>query len=122
MGCPATITVKAFNDQKFTADGLDQFGDPKTLSSVSWDGSGINNAGVFNSNSIGTQVTVTAKSDGVIGSALVTVYSLDVSGAYAFPVPYKANGGSGIIHFADRVLNPLFTSTRPAVGACSMCR
>lgn len=107
-GCPNTITVKALRDQQFTVSAFDQFGDavPVSASDFSWSAVGcsgcINSAGVFNASAIGRQFTVTAThtQTGKQGSALVTVISFDVSGAYAYPVPFKSTQAS-IIHFKN---------------------
>lgn len=101
-GCPTSVTLRTLQDQQFVANGVDQFGDLITLSGVTWGVTGagsINSAGVFNSNSIGTNVTVTAQSGSISGAILVSLVSFDVSNAKAYPVPFKASSGVTTITF-----------------------
>lgn len=61
---------------QLTAVGYDQFGDPFTLGTVQWEVSGggtIDAAGLFTAGSAEGSFTVTATSDGVSGTATVTV-------------------------------------------------
>jgi len=103
--CPNNITIQTFAAQQFTANGFDQFGDPMTIT-VTWStngGGNISGSGVFNSPTIGLRIIVTAKevTTGKTGSATVSLVSFDVSGAYAYPVPFKASMGISGITFAN---------------------
>jgi hypothetical protein len=71
------------------------------LSDVQWSSTSgnVSGAGAFASPSLGQNVRITATSGGKSGSAFATIISYDVSGAYAYPVPYKASFGTGIINF-----------------------
>jgi hypothetical protein len=101
--CPASITVQTLQTQQFTATGLDQFGNTMPVSNVVWtsNGGNVNGAGAFDSPTIGQDIVVTATTAGKSGSITVNTISFDVSGAHAYPVPYKANQGSGFIYFAN---------------------
>lgn len=96
------VTVQSAATQPFVASGLDQFGNPITLNNIQWSvlsGNGnISGSGIFNSNSIGQKVIVRAldPATGKFGTATVTVVSFDVSGAIAFPVPYKSTVSNSI--------------------------
>jgi PKD repeat protein len=97
---PNNVTIKTVDNQTFTAQGFDQFGNSMTLSSVAWSSTsgGISQAGIFRSGSLGSNIRVTATSGGVSGSSIVNVISFDISGAIAYPVPYKSTQGN-VIHF-----------------------
>ncbi|OGR92124.1 MAG: hypothetical protein A2992_04945 [Elusimicrobia bacterium RIFCSPLOWO2_01_FULL_59_12] len=98
---PNNVTINVRNSQTFTASGRDQFNNPMSLTSVAWSttGGNISGAGVFQSGSIGTNIRVTATQGAISGSAFVTMVDYDVSGAKAYPVPYKSTTGGGAIHF-----------------------
>jgi hypothetical protein len=99
---PDNITIKALQDQMFTASGVDQFGDPMGLSGVQWSltgGGAISGAGVLSAPSLGQSITVIARQGSVSGAAHVTVVNFDVSGAIAYPVPYKSTFSDHHIHF-----------------------
>ena len=72
-----------------------------SLSNVVWtsNGGNVNGAGAFSSPTIGQSVVVTATSGGKSGSINVNTVSFDVSGAYGYPVPCKANLGCTVVHF-----------------------
>ncbi len=102
--CATSITLKTLENQQFVAYSIDQFGGQMATPSVNWSLSGpgtISASGVFQSNSIGQQVTVTATpvSGGQSGAILVNLVSFDVSNAKAFPVPWKASQGIDHIRF-----------------------
>ena len=102
--CPNSITLQTLQNQQFTATGVDQFGNNMSLGSVQWttNGGDLNASGAqasFSSSILGQPVVVTATANGRSGSITVDLVSFDVSAAYAYPVPYKANQGSGVIHF-----------------------
>jgi len=98
--CLQSITVQTLQTQQFTATGFDQFGNPMNPPiSVSWSGADINGAGAFNSPTIGQQTQITATSGSVSGHINVNTVSFDVSGAYGYPVPCKANQGCTVVHF-----------------------
>jgi hypothetical protein len=101
MTCPASITVETLQTQQFTATGLDQFGNSMPVSNVVWtsNGGNVNGAGAFDSPTIGNGIVVTATSNGKSGSITVNTVSFDVSGAYGYPVPCKANQGCTVVHF-----------------------
>ncbi len=83
-------TVAPGESTQLTAVGYDQFGDPFTLGTVQWEVSGggtIDAAGLFTAGSAEGSFTVTATSDGVSGTATVTV-------AVAPALHIKVNCGS----------------------------
>ena len=102
---PNNITVQTLQTQQFMAACQDQFGNGMTPCSVTWStsgGGGVSGAGAFSSPSLGQNIKVTATSNTnphVSNFAIVDVTSYDVSGAYAYPVPYKASFGTGVITF-----------------------
>ena len=102
---PNTVTVKTLQSQVFTPNCLDQFGNAITPCNVTWStngGGGVTGAGAFSSPSLGQNIRVIATSNVnpiVNGFAIANVISFDVSSAYAYPVPYKASFGTGVIHF-----------------------
>ncbi len=99
---PNDVTVQSLGQAQFSAAGTDQFAQSMTLANVTWgvDGGGsINSAGVFSAIGIGQRFTITAVSNGITGTARVTVVNYDISGAKAFPVPYKSTQGN-VIHFS----------------------
>jgi hypothetical protein len=102
--CPAVVTVPTLQTQQFSATGIDQFGNAMPVGSVTWTtslGNFISAAGAFDTTAINQSITVTATAaNGKSGSITVNTISFDVSGAYAYPVPYKASFGTGIITFA----------------------
>lgn len=99
---PNGITVKTFANQTFTAAGIDQFGGSMSAGNVTWSttGGNISGAGVFNSPSLGSNITVRARNGNVVGQATVNAISYDVSGAYGYPVPFKSTRDS-VITFRD---------------------
>ena len=100
--CAGQITLKTLQTQQFMATGVDQFGNSMTLNSVVWSNN-VNGSGAqasFSSGASGQTVRITATSSNQSGFIMVNVVNFDVSGAKAFPVPYKANQGNGIIHFS----------------------
>lgn len=122
---PAVVTVKALSDQAFTAAGLDQFGQTMSLTNPTWnvDGGGsVNSAGVFHAIGVGQHFRVTATSLGVSGSAALTVVNFDVSGAIAYPTPYKSTQGN-VIHFrglgSDAKIRIYTTSGRQVIELSS---
>jgi hypothetical protein len=104
-GGQTDITAKTFTDVQFVATGLDQFADGMSnLPPVQWSTTGGNISGSgsqvnFNSPSLGQRVTVTARVGLFSASAFVSLVSYDVSGAIAYPVPYKSTQGNGTICF-----------------------
>ena len=77
-----------------------------TIGAVTWSttGGSISGSGAtvnFSGSTLGANIRVTATSGNPPqhGFATVNLVNFDVSGAYAFPVPYKASQGGGIIHF-----------------------
>jgi hypothetical protein len=100
---PNNITIKTMQNQQFSATGLDQFGDAMTPSNVQWSttGGSVSGAGVFNSPSLGNNITVRARSGNIVGQATVSVVSYDVGNAYAYPVPYKSTGAKKTITFTN---------------------
>jgi len=91
---PDNMTVKTLEGIQFVAAGVDQFGDPKGLSSVEWNATGggsINGAGAFTATTIGQNYQVRALSEGQLGVANLSVVNYDVSAAKAYPVPFKGN-------------------------------
>lgn len=102
---PNDITVQTLQTQQFMASCLDQFGNalPQSQCNVSWSTTGgggtVSGAGAFESPELGQNIKVTASLNGKSGFAIVNVISFDVSGSYAYPVPYKASFGTGVIHF-----------------------
>jgi hypothetical protein len=103
MTCANTITLQTLQTQQFTATGVDQFGNPMTLSNVVWSNATPSSSGAptasFSSSAIGQSVRITATSGGQTGALTVNLVSFDVSGAYAYPVPCKANSGCTAITF-----------------------
>jgi len=104
MSCTNVITLQTLQNQQFSATGLDQFGNTMSLGNVVWtsNGGNINASGAsanFSGSTIGQSIQVTATSNGKSGFVTVNLVSFDVSGAIAYPVPYKANQGTGVIHF-----------------------
>jgi hypothetical protein len=97
---PNNVTISVIDNQTFTATGLDQFGQAMNLSAVNWSSTGgsVSGAGVFQSGTLGNNIRVTATSGAISGSANVNVVNYDVSGAIAYPVPFKSTQGS-TIHF-----------------------
>jgi hypothetical protein len=97
---PNNVTISVIDSQTFTATGLDQFGEAMNLTSVTWTSTGgnISGAGTFQSGTLGNNIRVTATSGAIAGSANVNVVNYDVSGAVAYPVPFKSTQGS-TIHF-----------------------
>lgn len=99
---PTNITLKTLQNQVFTATGADQFAQSMSIGAVTWSTTGNanisgNGAQVnFNSAQLGQQLRVTATSGSFSGSASVSIISFDVSGAFAFPVPYKSNQSTQI--------------------------
>ena len=99
--CSSTITLQTLQTQQFTATGVDQFGNAMSLSSVQWSNN-VSASGAqasFSSPMLGQNIRVTATSNGLSGSITIDLVSFDVSNAYAYPVPYKASTGTGVIHF-----------------------
>jgi len=95
MGCPNDITIQTFANQQFVANGIDQFQSPLTLSGVQWTvnggGSIGSQSGIFSSPTLGQRISVKATDpSGLFGTATVNLVSYDVSGAFAYPVPFKA--------------------------------
>lgn len=100
---PNNITINVRSNQVFTASGRDQFTNPMSLSSVNWStlpGSNVSGAGVFSAGTIGNNIRVTATQGAISGFAVVNAVDFDVTGAKAFPVPYKSTMG-GTIRFAN---------------------
>ena len=102
---PNNVTLKTLSSQVFTANGADQFGTGMNAGNVTWTagGASIGSGGALNytaPGTLGTVITITAANGQVRGSATVNLVDFNVSGAKAFPVPYKANEGTGVIHFA----------------------
>lgn len=90
---PNNITVKTLESVQFNAAGTDQFGAPMSLSNVNWTttgGASISGAGIFSSAVLGQSFLVRAQSAGKEGVANLTVVNFDVSGAKAYPVPFKS--------------------------------
>ena len=106
--CSSTtpITVKALQDQQFTATGLDQFKNSMNLSIVTWNVTGcpncVSGSGVFRSGIIGQLFTIVATdtNSGKTGRAQVNLVDYNVSNAVGYPVPYKASSGLGHICFS----------------------
>jgi len=101
--CPASITVQTFQPQQFVAVGADQFKNSMgVLPNVVWSSNGgnINGAGAFSASTLGQNIIVKATAGTVSGTLNLTAFSFDVSGAIAYPVPYKASfANGGVIHF-----------------------
>ena len=99
---PNNVTIQSVNSQTFSATGKDQFDNNETLSNVTWTSSGgsISGAGVFSSPSLGSNIVIRARSGNIVGTASVNVISFDVSGAIAYPVPFKSNRDQ-VIHFKN---------------------
>lgn len=95
---PANPTIQTGQTQAFSAQGLDQFGNPISTS-ITWSSSGgtINQAGEFFSTTEGTY-TITATSGNISGTASITVESTP-SNAIAIPAIIQAedynDGGNG---------------------------
>jgi hypothetical protein len=107
--CVNQITIQTLQTQQFTATPVDQFGNAMSASSISsivWSNN-VNASGAlasFSSSSLGENIHITATGTDQFGNQAtgfvnVNLVSFDVSGAHAFPVPYKASQGSGVIHF-----------------------
>jgi beta-glucanase (GH16 family) len=73
---PASSSITAGSTQQFTAKGLDQSGNPFTISPT-WTAMGgtISTTGLFTGTTAGGPYTITAKSGAVSGSASITVTS-----------------------------------------------
>jgi hypothetical protein len=105
MVCNVTVTIQTLQSRHFTASGVDQFSNPITLTNVSWTNAsqtGSASASFTAPSTIGQPIIVKAtdQNSGRTGQMTVNLVSFDVSSAYAFPVPYKASAGTGIIHFS----------------------
>jgi len=104
--CSSTITLQTLQNEQFTATGLDQFGNTMPVGAVQWtsDGGNVSGSGAsasFTGSTVGQTIRVTATSGGVSGFVSVNMISFDISGANAYPVPYKASFGTGVIHFQN---------------------
>jgi len=104
--CSSQITLQTLQNQQFNATGSDQFGNSMTVGSIRWTSNGGNVAGSgssinFSGSSVGQTIRITAISGGATGFVDVNLINFDVSGAFAYPVPYKASFGSGVINFKN---------------------
>ena len=108
--CPKTITIQTLVNQTFTATGADQFKAPMTqsaLPNLQWTGPGSGNfssqssQASFSSAQTGTNflITATDPASGQSDHVTVNVQSFDISGAYAYPVPWKHSMGVDHITF-----------------------
>jgi hypothetical protein len=107
---PNNITLKTLANQVFTAVGTDQFNHTmNNIGTVVWNDGSANFGGTSQSTSftapsqLGRTITITATATGangaVSGRATVNVINYDVSGAFAFPVPYKSTMPNHFITF-----------------------
>lgn len=110
---PDNVTIQTFQNQVFTATGFDQFGSVlNSQPTFTWteggaSGGSISGSGAaatFTSAQVGVTYIVTAQAANLLGqtvkgSATATAVSFDVSGAHAYPNPYKSTMGTGVINF-----------------------
>ena len=85
---PVDATLFVGETQQFTAAGTDQYGDPFNIESITWQSSDeatgtIDPNGLFEANEIGT-TTINAISEGVTGTASITVEELPYTEPFSF--------------------------------------
>lgn len=115
MISPGTVTIDQGQTQQFSAQGLDQNGNPMS-SSVSWstDGGSIDSNGLYTGSSAGSY-TVTATSGAVNGSAQIIVNS--VSTGWTLPGRVEAenfNSGGQNVGYYDTSAGNTGGAFRPA--------